>query len=487
MRYKVCFYTMICFCVTLQSSCKKLVAVDAPSNELTSSNIYSDNATAASVLTGIYAVLSNGNPQDGKGINSLSLVCGLSADELTLFGGAGNINTLLAQFYLYKLTSGSPTSLGPNIWSNIYSNIYIINTAIDGLSAAGSLTPGVKQQLIGEAKFMRAFFYFYLVNLYGNVPLITTTNYETNATISQSRSMQVYQQVVADLKDAKNLLTTGYVSSDAISMTLERTRPNRWAATALLARAYLYTGDLKNAELEADSIINHSSLYSLNSLNNVFLKNSTETIWQLQPVIAGWNTPDGEVFILPPSGPTNTYTLTGHPVYLSDQLLSSFEPGDARRMNWVDSVIIDSATYYFPYKYKSATLNAPVTEYSMVLRLSEQYLIRAEARAARGNIIGTAGALADLNIIRHRAGLSDYSGGMDQTSVSTAIIHERQVELFTEWGHRWLDLKRTGLANSVMGTAAAAKGANWSPNWQLYPVPLYDIIQDPNLKQNLGY
>jgi len=119
----------------------------------------------------------------------------------------------------------------------------------------------------------------------------------------------------------------------------------------------------------------------------------------------------------------------------------------------------------------------------MVLRLAEQYLIRAEARAQQNNV---GGAQSDLNTIRTRAGLPNTTAN-DKTSLLAAIIHERQVELFSEWGHRWLDLKRSGNLDAMMAVVAPAKGATWSSNWQWYPIPSYEIVQDPNLVQNPGY
>jgi hypothetical protein len=293
----------------------------------------------------------------------------------------------------------------------------------------------------------------------------------------------VYAQIISDLSDATGLLNDGYVASDAITPTIERVRPNKWAAVALLSRAYLYENKWDSAIAEATSLISNSGTYSLDSLNAVFLENSTEAIWQLQPVNEGWNTEDGRLFILPATGPTPN-SNPGYPVHLSPQLLSSFEAEDERRQDWVDSVVVDSTVYNYPYKYKSATLYSPVIEYTMVLRLGELYLIRAEAEAESG---ANNSAVADLNVIRHRAGLSDYSGPMDMSSLLLAIMHERQVELFTEWGHRWLDLKRSGNANSVMQQVTPMKGGTWSVDWALYPIPLYDIVQDQNLVQNSGY
>jgi hypothetical protein len=269
-----------------------------------------------------------------------------------------------------------------------------------------------------------------------------------------------------------------------MSPTTERVRPNKWAATALLARAFLYNQQWDSADAAASRVIKNTALYQLDTLNGVFLKNSTEAIWQLQPVNTGWNTEDARIFILPPTGPTTNSSVTGYPVILSPQLLSNFEPGDARRLAWVDSVIVNGSTFYYPFKYKNATLNNPITEYLMVLRLGEQYLIRAEARAQENTNIGD--AQTDLNTIRQRAGLG-ATGASDEGSLLAAIQHERQAELFTEWGHRWLDLKRTGEVNVVMSNLTKVSGWTWNTEWQLYPIPLYDITQDPKLVQNNGY
>jgi hypothetical protein len=167
---------------------------------------------------------------------------------------------------------------------------------------------------------------------------------------------------------------------------------------------------------------------------------------------------------------------------MSPQLLASFEPGDLRMSNWVG---VDSSTgtkYYYPFKYKVAT-GSTLTEYSMVIRLAEMFLIRAEARAWQNNITG---GQADLNVIRARAGLPATTASTRQDLID-AILHERQVELFTEWGHRWLDLKRTGTIDQVMNIVTLQKGGSWVSNQQLYPIPAKEIQNNPNLSQNPGY
>src|SRR5690606_16340716 len=85
-------------------------------------------------------------------------------------------------------------------WSRMYNFIFVANSAIEGLNEATALTPAVKQQLMGEAKFVRAFCYFYLINLYGDVPLVVTTDYRVNAILPRASEMMVYEQIISDLK-----------------------------------------------------------------------------------------------------------------------------------------------------------------------------------------------------------------------------------------------------------------------------------------------
>jgi hypothetical protein len=457
------------------SGCKKLVEVDSPVTSITSVDVFNSDATAIAVLTGLYNQLSNEN-FPAPSVSCFSLYGGLSADEFTLYSGVSTPS--LIAYYTNTL---SVETGGDEFWNDIYPSIYICNSAIEGLNSSASLTPAVKQQLLGEALFMRGMFYFYLVNLYGDVPLVTGTSFVTNAALPRSPASQVYDSIVADLKGAQTLLSTNYVDGGVINTTNERVRPNKWAAAALLARTYLYIDSFASAETQATSVINNSALYSLDTLNGVFLANSTEAIWQLQPVNTGLtNTLDAYYFIIPSTGP-DPYTWQ---VYLNTSLLDSFETGDQRKMNWIDSVVVNGTAYYYPYKYKINEINAPVTEYLMMLRLGEQYLIRAEARAQQGNL---SGAVADLNTIRARAGLSGTTA-VSLADLVSAIMHERQVELFTELGQRWLDLKRTNTINAVMSKITPQKGGGtWNTNQQLYPLPIGDIQKDPNLIQNLGY
>lgn len=478
-KNKTRIYILLSFLVVV-ASCKKFVDAGAPETRLNAENVYTNDATAIAVMTGLYSRIASGipSPNFSSGVESLSLRCGLSADEYTLYTGAP---LALSAYYNNALLSNATTSIGSEYWNVFYDHIYMVNSALEGLTKSTSLTLSVKKQLLGEAKFMRALFYFYLTNLYGDVPLITSTDYKVNSNLARVSKSDVYEAINVDLIDAQALLSADFLDSKLQKYTgdIERVRPTKWAATALLARSYLYNNDFTNAEIQSTSVIDNTNLFDTVSINGVFLKNSKEAIWQLQPVKISQNTDDSKMFIVTTGFSGST------PVRLSDTLLNSFDSVDLRRKsgNWIKSVTIAGKTYYYPYKYKNNT--GTVTEYLMVLRLAEQYLIRAEARAQLNKI---SEAKSDLNIIRWRAELPN-TAAVDKSSLLTAILRERQQEFFSEWGHRWFDLKRTNSVDALMSliTPKKANGSLWKSFQKLYPIPYSDLWQNSSLTQNPDY
>ena len=442
----------------LLTSCKKFIAVDDPNDQLNSDKVYSDSSTAVSAITGIYSeMLTNRNLFSNS---SVTIYGGMSADELYSYTPGLN-----EEFTKNQITQVNHVNIDNSFWKPAYKCIYAANLAIEKLSMSQELSGSLKNQLTGEAKFIRAFCFFHLINLFGDVPLILSSKYQENTSVPRVSTAPIYKQVINDLTDAKNLLSSDYI-------TAERVRPNKWTAAALLSRCFLYTRQWQNAATEANSII-ASDAYSLEAdLNNVFLNTSTEAIWQLKPVRPGFNTYEG-LEILPASPFSNpTYLVTAN-------LRNSFETGDNRKSAWINSRIYNNDTLYFPFKYKVAN-GAVLSEYYMVFRLAEQYLIRAEAALQLNNI---SDARADINIIRVRAGLSNTLAN-DIPSLKLAVEHERQTELFCEWGHRWYDLKRTDRANTVL---APIKGSTWQSTDLLWPIPIQEINLNPSLTQNPGY
>lgn len=479
--------------ILIVSGCKKLVKIPPPTQNLVENNVYATDESAIGVLNGLYisltqtTVSSYNNPFQAS--KSIGLLAGLSADELNMVSAT---STPYSAYFKNQLTASATVNFGYELWTPLYNYIYGCNAAILGLQSSGTLTPIIKTQLLGEAKFMRAFFYFYLTNLFGDVPLTLSTDPVANTLLPRALKMDVNRQIVADLQESKDLLSSGYLDATLINSTSERVRPTTWAAKALLAKTYLYTNKFDSAEFYSSQVINNNSLYNIIGLNEVFLKNSKEAIWQLQPTVSNLNTLDGQTYIIPSTGPTGN-----NPVFLSKFLVNSFEPGDQRAVlgNWINRTIykknattLDTLLYSFKYKVYSSvgvTSEADMREYFMMLRLGEQYLIRAEARAQQNNIDG---AKADLNIIRTRAGLPNTLAG-DQPSLLNTLLDERRHELFCEWGHRWLDLKRTGKVDAVMSvtTPVKANGSPWQSYQQLYPLQITELTKAPNLEQTPGY
>lgn len=441
-------------------SCRKFVDINPPVTQIQTSQIFENDQSANSAIAGLYNRLIINNSLIING--GVTKYCGLSADELLNTNSPDPDD----EFRINDIQTNN-SNLSGNLWQAAYKNIYQTNAILEGL-AGSTITDALRRQIKGEALLVRSLNYFYLINIFGDVPLVTATKYEENQSMARTPVAQIYQSITDDLLQAKDLLTATYPSPG-------RVRPNKWTAAALLSRVYLFQKDWSKAELQSTEIIN-TGMYSLtDDLNNTFLSNSTETIWSLSQDKS--NTAEGQIFV-----PAFSFIKPGY--VLTDTLLNSFETGDQRKVKWLNSATLNGLTVYYPYKYKKGydfSGNPPSpTEYYVVFRLAELFLIRAEARARLGDTINSR---ADINAIRNRAGLLNTSAN-DQSALLLAIEQERKVELFSEWGHRWFDLKRTDRANAVLGSIKA-------PNWQntdvLYPIPFDQIQLNPFLVQNPGY
>lgn len=471
-KISLSYYSSVLFWtpIVLLCGCSNFLDIAPPKTEMVTQSVFEDDNTSNAAMLVIYAQMANSN--GGYSPYRIPLLAGLSSDEFTNYSTVQNITA----FYSNSLSTLN-TYIPGYLWAPAYSYIYQANAVIEGLDNSEGVSGDVKQQIIGEAKFIRAFWHFYLVNFFGDIPLVTNTDYSQNALIFRSPVDEVYAQIIRDLSEAEGSMSEVFVGADGLSPSSERVRPNKFAAKALLARAYLFIGDYANAELQATEVIQQSDYELLADLDAVFLKNSREAIWQLEVGGAFTSTPEAMGFVLTGAPSSSLEKITT----VSPQLLFAFEEGDERKSHWIGVIGDAQNSYYFPHKYKIS--NAGVNEYSVVLRLAEQYLIRAEVRAHQNNTIG---ALSDLNMIRERAGLASFTDGSGQ-SILEAIEQERQVELFAEWGHRWFDLKRTGRIDAVMGVVTPAKGGNWESSWQLYPIPQTERDNNPNLSQNSGY
>lgn len=439
----------------LQSSCNSFLEVDSPKTEVAAESAFSDAKTAEATVGGLYSSMNNYNNQFASGL--MSIVLSSLADEY---------NSAFTTYDEYKANNLSPaTSYLDRLWSQPYSYINHSNKIIEGLETS-ALSAAVKAQLSAEARFTRVFNYFYLSNLFNKVPLITDTkDLDANNQKGPAPKEELYGFMIADLNKAVADISDTYQGN-------ERTRPNKKAVEALLARIYLYHSEWANAEAMADKVIADKRYELSQDLNSVFLKTSKEAIWQLQTVnisTAGVNTWEGFSIV-----PTVTTGRSYYKVY--DATLARYESNDLRKVNWLKPYTVSDKTLYMPYKYKLRT-GTPVTEYNTVLRLAEQYLIRAEARLNQNKLQA---ALADINEIRKRAGLAALPQHMAKAEIALALEKERQLELLGEWGHRWFDLVRTNRAVPVLSKIKT----DFTVSDQKIPISTSILLTNTHLEQN---
>ncbi|UPS92614.1 RagB/SusD family nutrient uptake outer membrane protein [Bizionia sp. M204] len=440
-------------------SCEDYLELNDPIGQLPTPEVFEDAQTATSAVTTLYAKLRDASSISG-GQTGLGFLMGLYTDELDYYALGEHADS----FYQHQIIASDPTVA--ELWNSSYHIIFMSNSVLEGLENSESLNIDVKNQLRGEALFVRALMHFYLVNLFGDVPYVLTTDYALNSQFSRMPVQDVYEQMLIDLIEAQSLLTSSYVS-------FERTRPNKWVVTSLMARVYLYLEQWDAAERASTQVINNAGLYDLQvPIEAVFLKASPSAIWQLKPKNAGDNTLEGILYALS-SPPPQVAALT-------TDFIEDMEALDLRRQHWIHEVTDGTDTWYLPYKYQQGSNTGTSMEYSVVFRLSEQYLIRAEARARQGYITD---AQADLNAVRLRAGL-DAITASGMAELMAAITAERRFELFTEFGHRWFDIKRLGIADTVLDPIKPG----WISTQVLLPIPDSELLRNPNLNpQNPGY
>jgi hypothetical protein len=438
-------------------NCESFVEVELPDSQITEDIVFNDIGTAEAAMANIYSKLVNDALVCGNS-RGISILMGSYADELQTY------NSGLFEFLFYQNNLIATNTNVSGIWNTSYNLIYATNAIVEGLKNS-SISEIDKNRLTGEALFLRAYIHFYLQNLFGEIPYVTTTNYEVNANIEKLGAAELYPLIITDLEEAK-------IHSYSGSVIIPNHRVGSNAIRSFLARVFLYDKQWEKAEIEANSVIQSGAYHWVDSLEEVFLKNSTGTIWQIKPTNEGVATQEAQNFVFsmgpPPSRAMNL------------SLIDAFELGDLRKEKWVGSVTADDTTWYYPYKYKQNSNEATSSEYSIMIRLEELYLIRAEARLKQGNIDG---AKADINKIRNRAGLPDVISDIEEELLD-AILQERRIELFSELGHRFFDLKRTDKINAVLSPIKQG----WNATDVLLPIPESELLLNPNLlPQNPGY
>lgn len=346
-------------------------------------------------------------------------------------------------------------------WAQLYDGVNNANNLLEAIEAVTALTAEQHDQFRGEALFIRALNYSILVKWFGDVPLVLTPSRGVGdeSLVPRDPAAEVNAQIVADLTEAATLL----------GPDRNHGRATRGAVQALLARVYLETGNNTGARDMATAVINNTE-YALNAnfRSNWTTKNSPESIFELQYSI---NDGNSQSFWFYPQA------LGGRWGYSpSANLFNAFEAGDARRDASIQ-VAGAGACPIAPCRYGDKYFRVGTSDDNVVvLRLAEMYLIRAEANARLGAPDQT--VRDDLDVLRNRAGLLDLPVTVaGQAALLAAVLQERRVELAFE-GHRFFDLRRHGIATTVLGIPAERL---------LMPIPQGELDVNDKLTQNPGY
>lgn len=459
--------------VGVLSSCSDLILDQKPYSALTQSSFFQTAADAEAAILACYDAL--------QGDEVRRIAWGdARADNLKIpLEAIGATDPAMLEFQQDNISSSN----GNGNWAKFYNGINKVNNVLAQVPTIKSPTiTTVKNRIMGEGYFLRAFLYFDLVRIWGAVPLIIEPTLSLDKDLQPSRipADKVLEQVIADLKQAETLLPLAYASNIET-----RGRATRGAAQALLCKvhlwrsSYLKTNEWQQVSDYANKVLANSTYALVAGANygSIFTaKNTTESIFELQYNNNNQETNALASYFLPRSSKVQTggnQTLIPTP-----KLVEAFEPGDLRKA--VSIFYSNPATDQFPNlptvaKYSGTVVgSARFSDSNFIFfRLSDVILMQAEALAQLGK---TVEAAVLINRIRNRAGLNNTTA-TSKNELLLAVEQERFVELCFE-GHRWYDLLRTGRAKAVLGVEKKA----------LMPVFFNEIMLNPNLlPQNPGY
>lgn len=398
-----------------------------------------------------------------------------------------------SSYYIDVFTLDANDALLKSTWNNYYSVINRANTVLEKIEKADPSVIVNKNRHIAEAKFLRAFAYFDLVRLFGDVPLVTTPlSIEESYKAGREKAAKVYSEVIIkDLLDAENGLLVKYTGADV-------GRATKGAAKTLLGLVYLTTKDFAKAETKLQEVttLGYALLPKYSDLFDYSKEeHHSEYIFDIeyQEALGGL----GSVFtnrFMPLSAPFATFNKVagggGEDNNPTMDLYNSFDPNDPRKLITVDASggFVDGTGTFVKFlqastitrKYLTAVISANDSKVNWkVLRYADVLLMYAEALNENGK---TTEALTYLNQVRTRVGMPIYTG-LTKDDARQKIYLERRLELGME-GHRWFDLIRTGRAYSLL----QAKGMK--DYMVLFPIPLsqLQILNDPSIfPQNPGY
>jgi hypothetical protein len=433
----------------ISSSCKKFLEVQ-PKNAASDEQTIIDKASAETAIRGAYRALASG-PYYGT---TFQFAIYLQGGELEW----GDSRTVNLQFIQHDVKADNEEVAA--VWAAIYQTINRANHIIEKvpLITDASFTETLKDQVTGEAYFIRALAYFDLARTWGGVQIVLTPTLSAidKTGIPRSSLQQTYAQVLSDLDAAENLLP----------QTTNRIRATKKTVYALKARYHLYQQEWQLAADNATRIINDADNYSLAYPYSAFFENNiiatSESIFETSYSSIY---PNEHRDAWQPQDKGGIRRWFPNAAFVAD--VTNPELGGNR-----SALVAKTADnrWYGNLYYRSN----PKTDPSYILRIAEQYLIRAEARVHLNDL---AGALEDINAIRLRADLLP-SAAATAEELLLAIENERRFEFAFE-PHRWFDLVRTGRAAQVLDVT--------DPDKYVLPVPVNELSVDETLVQNPGY
>lgn len=465
------------------NACKKSFLELTPQTTITTENFFKTASDFNLATQGIYDVLQNRFYQ----YSSWGLM-EMITDNMTTngIGGAGFVGDFY-QIDEYRVLTGNNHL--QNHWVTSYQGINRANTVIGRIENA-QFSQALKDQYASEAKFIRAYFYFNLVRLFGDVPLVTK-ELSVNEVLKTTRAplQDVYNLIVSDLTDAEGKLPISYTGNDI-------GRATRWAAKALLGKVYLTQKKYTEAAAKLREVVASTRFSLLLNFADVYRSNNAnhaESIFEIQYKAGlGGSDREGSAFVdaMAPSNYRTNQLYTGAANANGDgmgivtkELFDSYAPTDRRRDVSIGVMGTGAAATYFQKKYSTpTTIRYDAEDNFPVLRYADVLLMLAEALNETG--YGSAEAFTSINAVRTRAGLTVLTATTtpNQQAFRDALLNERRWELMFE-NQRWFDLLRFGVAVPLL----KSKGyTTIQDHMILYPIPERERLL-ANLPQNSGY
>lgn len=474
-------------------SCDKFLDLK-PISEETSDNAYSRASQIESALVGTYETFQSSEYYVWDHV--------VFGDVRSDNAYAGGDNPEVFEADLLRITPINSRVF--RNWSEIYNGILKANTVIEkvALVTDPSMSEKRKGEVKGEALFLRAYHYFTLVKLHGGVPLLlepTKSTDPNDVRVPRNTVDEVYQQIIADLLEAGNLLPDFYTDENGNNLggSTNKARATVGAANALLAKVYAQQHEWDNVLVAIAKVEKSSAGYALlSNYDHLFdgeHYNNVESILEVQYL----GTDEGNFgpqLLLPPSISGDTWRKFVTP---SQDLIAAFETeGDNVRkgasvlfenVDWVDEYWGNAAGSSIPFSYKwKKAMGWASTDRPYLLRYADILLLKAEALNETGQ---AARATTELNKIRTRVNLSAVSG-LSQTELRDKILLERRLELAQE-GHRWDDLVRHNKAVTTMNSLVEIDlrtnqpvDYNMTEAKILLPIPQQELDRNPSLEQN---